>query len=84
MINNNEFDYINNYNEENNNLNNEEFNNNRYNKKKISKNWNFNEDINGSEKANINKVTFINKNLEELEDYKSKTKTIYKSIPNKL
>jgi hypothetical protein len=80
MIINKEYDYINNNNEENNIINDGEYNN-RYNRKKISEDSNLNEELNDPEKA---KVTFVNKNLEELEDYKTKTKFMYNSIPIKL
>ena len=80
MIINKEYDYKNNNNEENNIINDGEYNN-RYNRKKISEDSNLNEELNDLEKA---KVTFVNKNLEELEDYKTKTKFMYNSIPIKL
>ena len=85
-INNNKnYNNINNDSEEDNNLNEEEFNNNkRYNRKKMSEDSNSNEEINELENANIPKVTYVNKNLEELEDYNTKTKIIYDSIPIKL
>ena len=85
-INNNKnYNNINNDSEEDNNFNEEEFNNNkRYNRKKMSEDSNSNEEINELENANIPKVTYVNKNLEELEDYNTKTKIIYDSIPIKL
>ena len=84
MIINNDFYNEDNSNEENN-INDEEINNNRlYGRKKLSENSNSNEEIEESEKEKLPKVTFINKNLSELEDFKNKTKNEYSSVPIKL
>ena len=68
--------------EENNNINNDEFKNNGLNQgKKLSDDSNLNEEDDQSENEKLPKVTYINKNSSELEDYKTKTKFIYNSAP---
>ena len=68
--------------EENNNINNDELKNNGLNQgKKLSDDSNLNEEDDQSENEKLPKVTYINKNSSELEDYKTKTKFIYNSAP---
>ena len=71
--------------EENNNINEDEINNNKFNRiRKLSDNSNSKKESDETEKEKLPKVTYINKNMEELEDYQAKTKYIYNSTPIKL
>ena len=71
--------------EQNNNINDDEISNNRINRiKKLSEDSKSIEEKEESEKEKMPKITFIEKNPSELEDYNTKTKFIYNSIPIKL
>ena len=85
MIINNDDNNIENSIEENNDINDDEMNNNKlHDKKKGSENSNSNDEDNNSQKEKIPKITYINKNPTELEEYTNKTKLVYTSAPIKL